>query len=108
MCELCLIKLWFAYLECTLKNIEIPNRVCILFSFIMFAFLKKKNYVIVNILQTVATASIFLACKAEDTPRYLNDVVVVAYEMVHKFDSSALHRIRQKVCGHSFDVNVLW
>ncbi|KAL6207465.1 hypothetical protein ACLB2K_018423 [Fragaria x ananassa] len=46
--------------------------------------------------QTVATASIFLACKAEDTPRYLNDVVVVAYEMVHKFDSSALHRIRQK------------
>ncbi|XP_050364274.1 cyclin-T1-3 [Argentina anserina] len=46
--------------------------------------------------QTVATASIFLACKAEDTPRYLNDVVVVAYEMVHKFDSAALHRIRQK------------
>lgn len=74
------------------------------FVFILFYFI----YVIVNILQTVATASIFLACKAEDTPRYLNDVVVVAYEMVHKFDSSALHRIRQKVCGHSFDVNVSW
>lgn len=46
--------------------------------------------------QTVATACIFLACKAEETPRFLNDVVVVAYEMMNKGDPSASRRIRQR------------
>lgn len=46
--------------------------------------------------QTVATACIFLACKAEETPRFLNDVVVVAYEMMSKGDPSASRRIRQR------------
>ncbi|XP_050213307.1 cyclin-T1-3-like isoform X2 [Mercurialis annua] len=46
--------------------------------------------------QTIATASTFLACKLEDTPRLLGDVVVVAYEMIYKWDSSAPNRIRRK------------
>ncbi|XP_038886314.1 cyclin-T1-3-like [Benincasa hispida] len=46
--------------------------------------------------QTIGTAGIFLACKIEETPRFLNDVVVVAYELIFKWDPSASKRIRQK------------
>lgn len=45
--------------------------------------------------KTMASASMFLACKLEETPRLLRDVVVVAYELMHKRDPSASHRIRQ-------------
>ncbi|KAF2310019.1 hypothetical protein P3X46_020848 [Hevea brasiliensis] len=49
--------------------------------------------------QTMATASMFLACKIEETPRLLRDVVVVAYEMINKWDSSAPQRIRRiEIC----------
>lgn len=47
-------------------------------------------------MQTVSTACIFLACKVEETPCFLNDVVVVAYEMMNKWDPSASRRIKQK------------
>lgn len=57
---------------------------------------------VVNISQVIATASFFLACKVRDTPCFLKDVVVVAYEMVHKLDPSALQSIRQRVCRHPF------
>ncbi|PON93393.1 Cyclin [Trema orientale] len=46
--------------------------------------------------QTIATVCIFLACKVEETPRFLNDVVVVSYEIMHKWDPSASRRIRQR------------
>ncbi|XP_060187300.1 cyclin-T1-3-like [Lycium barbarum] len=46
--------------------------------------------------QIVATVSMFLAGKAEETPRWLSDLVVVAYKLVYKWDPSAPLRIRQK------------
>lgn len=46
--------------------------------------------------QIVATVSMFLASKAEETPRWLSDLVVVAYKIVYKWDPSAPLRIRQK------------
>ncbi|XP_052202498.1 cyclin-T1-2-like isoform X2 [Diospyros lotus] len=45
--------------------------------------------------QIIATVSIFLACKSEDTPRKLRDVVVVAYKLIYRWDPSAPRRIRQ-------------
>ncbi|XP_020534779.1 cyclin-T1-3 isoform X2 [Jatropha curcas] len=45
--------------------------------------------------QTIATASMFLACKIEETPRLLRDVVVMAYKMIYKWDPSAPQRIRR-------------
>ncbi|KAL5578456.1 hypothetical protein UlMin_020155 [Ulmus minor] len=42
---------------------------------------------------TIATVCIFLACKLEETPRFLNDFVVVAYEMMNKWDRLLLSTI---------------
>ncbi|KAK9023173.1 hypothetical protein V6N11_003400 [Hibiscus sabdariffa] len=46
--------------------------------------------------QTIATVSTFLACKIEETPRLLRDVIVVSYEIIHKLNPSAPGRIRQR------------
>ena len=63
----------------------------------------------VNLLQTMATVSMFLACKAEETPRLLRDVIIMAYEMTNGCDRPALERIRQRVWFHCpcFLVSVL-
>ena len=39
----------------------------------------------------------FLAGKAEETPRPLKDVILVSYEIMHKKDPLAVQRIKQKV-----------
>ncbi|XP_021758299.1 cyclin-T1-3-like [Chenopodium quinoa] len=46
--------------------------------------------------QTVATACMFLASKVEDNLRPLRDVVLVAYELVYKWDPSASERIKRR------------
>lgn len=46
--------------------------------------------------QTVATACMFLASKVEDNLRPLRDVVLVAYEIIYKWDPSASERIKQR------------
>lgn len=45
--------------------------------------------------QTVATVCMFLACKAEETPRWLGELAVVAYKLIYKWDPSASRRIRE-------------
>ena len=50
-----------------------------------------------HILQTIAIATMFLACKAEETPRRVSDVTVVAYKLVYRWDPSASRRIKQRV-----------
>ncbi|GAV73002.1 Cyclin_N domain-containing protein [Cephalotus follicularis] len=46
--------------------------------------------------QTIATVSLFLACKLEDTPCLLMNVIVAAYEIMYKWDPSAQERIKQR------------
>ncbi|KAM7521153.1 hypothetical protein LguiB_020115 [Lonicera macranthoides] len=46
--------------------------------------------------QTIGTACMFLACKSEETPRCLNDLLAVAYKLMYKWDPSAPKRIRQR------------
>jgi hypothetical protein len=47
--------------------------------------------------QTIATSSLFLACKAEDEPCQLSSVVVASYEIIYEWDPSASIRIHQTV-----------
>ncbi|CAK9178490.1 unnamed protein product [Ilex paraguariensis] len=46
--------------------------------------------------QTIATVSMFLACKAEETPRWLSDLVVVSYKLIYRWDPSAPQRIKKR------------
>ncbi|KAL8494782.1 hypothetical protein ACS0TY_025586 [Phlomoides rotata] len=48
------------------------------------------------ILKTIANASMFLACKAEETPRWLKDLIVVAYKLMYSWDPLAPKKIREK------------
>ncbi|KAL2892714.1 Cyclin-T1-3 [Bienertia sinuspersici] len=51
--------------------------------------------------QTVATACMFLASKVEDNLRPLRDVVVVAYELIYKWDPCASERIKKREVYHN-------
>ncbi|CAN8291161.1 unnamed protein product [Cochlearia groenlandica] len=57
--------------------------------------------------QTIATASLFLACKAEDEPCQLSSIVVASYEIIYEWDPSASVRIRQSEYYHEFKEFVL-
>ncbi|CAF2160481.1 BnaA07g36600D [Brassica napus] len=57
--------------------------------------------------QTIATASLFLACKVEDEPCQLSNVVVASYEIIFEWDPSASIRILQTECYHEFKEIIL-
>lgn len=48
-------------------------------------------------LQMIATICLFIAGKAEDSPRSLRDVILVSFDLRFKKDPAAAHRIKQLV-----------
>ena len=48
-------------------------------------------------LQVIATVCMFLAGKVEETPKLLQNVICVAYEIRHRKDPAAVQRIKMKV-----------
>ncbi|XP_010538102.1 PREDICTED: cyclin-T1-3-like isoform X2 [Tarenaya hassleriana] len=57
--------------------------------------------------RTIATASLFFACKTEDEPCQLSGVVVAAYEIIYEWDPSAPTRIHQREYYHEFKELIL-
>ncbi|XP_050213305.1 cyclin-T1-3-like isoform X1 [Mercurialis annua] len=88
-------KLYCSFIQDLGKKLKIPQVTIACALMVCHQFYMRQSHA-KNDWQTIATASTFLACKLEDTPRLLGDVVVVAYEMIYKWDSSAPNRIRRK------------
>ena len=49
----------------------------------------------------IATACMFLVAKSEDTPRPLNSVLLVSYEICHKHDLASFHYLLPNVSDFS-------
>ncbi|KAL6142832.1 hypothetical protein ACLB2K_061108 [Fragaria x ananassa] len=47
--------------------------------------------------QTIASACILVACKMDNTPHFLDDVALLAYEIAHKSNPSAIQSIKQRL-----------
>ncbi|XP_015577219.1 cyclin-T1-3 isoform X1 [Ricinus communis] len=89
-----LLRLYCLFIQDLGKKLKIPQVTIACALMLCHQFYMRQSHA-TNDWQTIATVSIFLACKIEDTPRLLRDVVVVAYEMIYKWDPSAPDRIRR-------------
>nr|XP_027094905.1 cyclin-T1-4-like [Coffea arabica] len=77
-------KLYCSYLQELAWSSKCPRTIATAMLFLSSFYMRQshaKNY-----WQTIATASMFFASKAEETPRWLSDLVVVAYKLANKWD----------------------
>lgn len=88
-------KLYCLYLQELGMNLKVPQVTIATAMLFCHRFYMRQSHA-TNDWQTVATACMFLASKAEETPRCLSDLVVIAYKLMYKWDPLAPQRIRQK------------
>ncbi|XP_058091968.1 cyclin-T1-4-like isoform X2 [Magnolia sinica] len=87
--------LYCSFLQDLGKRLKVPQITIATAMMICHRFYLRQSHAR-NEWQTIATASMFLAGKVEETPRLLIDVVVVAYETMYRRDPAASQRIKQK------------
>lgn len=91
-------KLYCSFLQDIGMKLKVPQLTIATAIMLCHRFFMRQSHA-KNDWQTVATVSMFLACKVEETPRMLQDVVHVAYVTIYRWDPSAPRRIRQtEVC----------
>ncbi|KAE8712664.1 Cyclin-T1-3 [Hibiscus syriacus] len=88
-------KLYCSFLQELGMKLKVPQAAIACAMMLCHRFYMRQSHA-KNDWQTIATVSTFLACKIEETPRLLRDVIVVSYELIHKRDPSAPGRIRQR------------
>lgn len=88
-------KLYCSFLQELGRELNVPQLTIATAIMLCHRFYMRQSHA-KNDWQTMATVSMFLACKAEETPRWLSDVAVVAYKLLYRCDHSASQRIRQK------------
>lgn len=88
-------KLYCSYLQELGMEFKVPQLTIATATVLCHRFYMHQSHA-KNHWQTIATSSMFLACKAEETPRWLSDFVVVAYKLMYKWDPLAPQRIRQR------------
>lgn len=82
--------LWELGMKLKVPQVAIATALMLCHRFYLRQSLAKNDW------QIIATVSMFLACKAEETPRLLRDVIIMAYEMTYRCDPPALKRIKQR------------
>lgn len=88
-------ELYCSYLKELGMKLELPQVTIACAMMLCHRFYMRQSHA-KNDWKTIASVSIFLACKIQDTRRPLNDVLREASDMVHKLDASALQYIRRK------------
>ncbi|OVA18761.1 Cyclin [Macleaya cordata] len=88
-------KLYCSFLQDLGMKLKVPQVTIASAMMLCHRFYLRQSHV-KNEWQTIATVSMFLACKVEETPRLLKDVVVVAYEIMYGKNPAAAQRIKHK------------
>ncbi|KAJ8641358.1 hypothetical protein MRB53_018052 [Persea americana] len=88
-------KLYCAFLQDIGMKLKVPQETIAAAMMLCHRFFLRQSHA-KNEWQTIATVSMFLASKVEETPRLLMDVIIVAYETMYRRDPVAAHRIKQK------------
>lgn len=87
-------KLYCSFLQDLGMKLKVPQVSIAVAMMLCRRFYMRQSHV-KNEWQTIATVSMFLSCKMEETPRLLMDVVV-AYEIMYRTKPAAAERIKQK------------
>ncbi|XP_004304296.1 PREDICTED: cyclin-T1-3-like [Fragaria vesca subsp. vesca] len=87
--------LYCSYLKELGMRIELPQVTIACAMMLCHHFYMRQSHA-KNDWKTIATVSIFLACKIQDTRRPLNDVLRQASDILQKLDASALPSLRRK------------
>nr|DAD40794.1 TPA_asm: hypothetical protein HUJ06_015117 [Nelumbo nucifera] len=88
-------RLYCSFIQDLGKKLKVPQLTIAAAMMLCHRFYLRQSHA-KNEWQTIATVSMFLACKVEETPRLLKDVVIVAYETMYRRDPAAAHRIKEK------------
>ncbi|PRQ53602.1 putative cyclin [Rosa chinensis] len=88
-------ELYCSYLKELGMRLELPQVTIACAMMLCHRFFMRQSHA-KNDWKTIATVSIFVACKIQDTRRPLNDVLREASDMLHKSDASALPYVRRK------------
>ncbi|KAI3849109.1 hypothetical protein MKW98_029034 [Papaver atlanticum] len=88
-------KLYCSFLQDLGMKLKVPRVTIAVAMMLCHRFYMRQSHVN-NEWLTIATVSMFLSCKMEETPRLLLDVVVVAYEIMYRTKPAAAERIKQK------------
>ncbi|XP_010275580.1 PREDICTED: cyclin-T1-3-like [Nelumbo nucifera] len=88
-------KLYCSFIHDLGKKLKVPQLTIAAALMLCHRFYLRQSHA-KNEWQTIATVSMFLACKVEETPRLLKEVVIVAYETMYRRDPAAAQRIKQK------------
>ncbi|KAL8148598.1 cyclin-T1-4-like [Apium graveolens] len=88
-------KLYCSFLQELGMELKVPQQTIATAMLMCHRFYMRQSHA-KNCWQTIATACMFLGCKVGETSRWLNEVIVVAYKLLYKWDPSASRRIKQK------------
>ncbi|MCL7040566.1 hypothetical protein MKW94_013637 [Papaver nudicaule] len=88
-------KLYCSFLQDLGMKLNVPQVTIAAAMMLCHRFYMRQSHV-KNEWQTIATVSMFLSCKMEETPRLLMEVVVVAYEIMYRAKPAVAERIKQK------------